>query len=268
VEAGGRRRKGQRLLYFFRTPPSVRVGREALDPEAVRLLEQHNPDVTFDWPRLLKSASAPPLGPPAGSPPPREERRRDRRDRRPQAGSPSTGGGAPVATDSTFARDATEPSGFTPVTDPVVGDTDFTSATDTDEDVDFAPATPLAEQAALTEAVEVAAAPDAANQAELVPPPSPEGEPPRPLPPVEARYARLGADGLARLRARYADVRSRLEGRPLDDAERVELLAKVERLNPDAWQTEHEVAHALEEYEVVFEALRPLVGRQPRSRRL
>ena len=36
---GGRRRKGQRLLYYFRTPPTVRVGREALDAEAMRMLE-------------------------------------------------------------------------------------------------------------------------------------------------------------------------------------------------------------------------------------
>ena len=57
VEAGGRRRKGQRILYFFRTPPAIRVGREALDPEAMRLLEQHNPDVAFDWPRLIKAGA-------------------------------------------------------------------------------------------------------------------------------------------------------------------------------------------------------------------
>src|SRR4029079_1147305 len=69
VEAGGRRRGGHLLLYFFRTPPSVRVGREAIDPEAMRLLEQHNPDVTFDWGRLLKPGAAGPSGPPtSGSP--------------------------------------------------------------------------------------------------------------------------------------------------------------------------------------------------------
>ena len=42
------------LLYWFRTPPGVRVGRAAIDEDAIRLLEQHNPDVQFDWTRILK----------------------------------------------------------------------------------------------------------------------------------------------------------------------------------------------------------------------
>jgi hypothetical protein len=55
--AGGGR--GRRLLYWFRTPPGVRVGRAPIDETAIRLLEQHNPDVEFDWTRILK---APPAG--------------------------------------------------------------------------------------------------------------------------------------------------------------------------------------------------------------
>jgi hypothetical protein len=56
-------------LYWFRTPPGVRVGRAPIDDEAIRLLEQHNPDVQFDWPRLLKE--------PAPEPAPRRDRERD-----------------------------------------------------------------------------------------------------------------------------------------------------------------------------------------------
>jgi hypothetical protein len=48
--------KGPRILYFFRTPPAIRVGRGAIDEDAIRLIEQHNPDVQFDWPRILKQA--------------------------------------------------------------------------------------------------------------------------------------------------------------------------------------------------------------------
>jgi hypothetical protein len=251
----------------------VRVGREALDSEAVRLLEQHNPDVTFDWPRLLKSASAPPLGPPAGNPPPREDRRRDRRDRRGQPVESLPGSGAvPLVGDLTLATDDSDATDFTRATDPA-DRTDFVPATEpAEDDADFVAATPLTVESDTGDGTDAAPALDAADPSgEAQPaasPPTPEVETDAPPPPVEPRYARLGADGLARLRARYADVRARLEGRSLEDAERAELLAKVERLNPDAWQTEHEVAHALEEYEVVFEALRPLVGRQPRSRRL
>jgi hypothetical protein len=43
----------QRVLYWFRTPPNVRVGREPFDEAVRRQLEAQNPDVTFDWPRIL-----------------------------------------------------------------------------------------------------------------------------------------------------------------------------------------------------------------------
>jgi hypothetical protein len=51
------RRRGRtrsRILYWFRTPPGVRVGRAPLDEEAIRLIEQYNADIHFDWPRILK----------------------------------------------------------------------------------------------------------------------------------------------------------------------------------------------------------------------
>jgi hypothetical protein len=70
-----------------------------------------------------------------------------------------------------------------------------------------------------------------------------------------------------RLRARYAEVMARIAEKPFDEAAKEELRTKAERLNPDAWVTEQEVAAALEQYETVFEALRPLVGRHPRRRR-
>ena len=38
-----------RVLYWFRSPPDMKVGREPFDPEVRRALEAQNPDVTFDW---------------------------------------------------------------------------------------------------------------------------------------------------------------------------------------------------------------------------
>jgi hypothetical protein len=84
---------------------------------------------------------------------------------------------------------------------------------------------------------------------------------------VPDRYARLGAEGLARLRARYAEVMARIADRPLEEDAREQLKLKAERLNPDAWVTADEVAAALEQYETVFEELRSVVGRQPRRHR-
>ena len=45
----------QRVLYWFRTPPNVRVGREPFDEAVRRQLEAQNPGVTFDWPRILEA---------------------------------------------------------------------------------------------------------------------------------------------------------------------------------------------------------------------
>jgi hypothetical protein len=84
--------------------------------------------------------------------------------------------------------------------------------------------------------------------------------------PVAERYSRLGAEGVRRLRARYGDIKARLLAREMEAADRTVALTHLERLNPDAWLTDEAVARALEEYESVFEAIRPLVGRQPRRR--
>ena len=52
-------REGSRLrssvLYAFRTPPAVGVGRQALEPETRRALEQQYPDVEFDWRSLRET---------------------------------------------------------------------------------------------------------------------------------------------------------------------------------------------------------------------
>jgi hypothetical protein len=46
-------RDGQRqrtkILYVFRTPGGVRVGREALEPEVLRQIEAQYPDIAFNW---------------------------------------------------------------------------------------------------------------------------------------------------------------------------------------------------------------------------
>jgi hypothetical protein len=48
-------RQRSRVLYVFRTPPGVRVGRDALDPEVVREIESLHPDIEFDWRALFEN---------------------------------------------------------------------------------------------------------------------------------------------------------------------------------------------------------------------
>jgi hypothetical protein len=42
-------RQRSRILYVFRTPGSVRVGRTPLEPEVLRHIEAEYPDIEFDW---------------------------------------------------------------------------------------------------------------------------------------------------------------------------------------------------------------------------
>ncbi len=44
-----------RVLFWFRTPPGVKVGREPFDESVRRELEAQNPDVTFDWRKILET---------------------------------------------------------------------------------------------------------------------------------------------------------------------------------------------------------------------
>ena len=42
-------RQHSRILYVFRTPGGVRVGREALDADVLKQIEAHHPSIEFDW---------------------------------------------------------------------------------------------------------------------------------------------------------------------------------------------------------------------------
>jgi len=44
-----------RVLYWFRSPPDVKVGREPFDPAVRRALEAQNPDITFDWRAIVET---------------------------------------------------------------------------------------------------------------------------------------------------------------------------------------------------------------------
>src|SRR5260370_4828290 len=87
-----------RVLYWFRTPPNVKVGREPFDESLRRALEAQNPDVTFDWQKIVET----PI-PSADTEKWRERRRLERAQR-----------AAPQA-DEDDAISATEPPEMAPV---------------------------------------------------------------------------------------------------------------------------------------------------------
>ncbi|HTL42760.1 MAG TPA: hypothetical protein VL262_00385 [Vicinamibacterales bacterium] len=59
---------------------------------------------------------------------------------------------------------------------------------------------------------------------------------------------------------------ARIGERQGDEAEREELKARAERLNPDNWVTEADVDEGLEQYEAVYESLRAVVGHARKRR--
>jgi len=42
-------RQHSRILYVFRSPGGVRIGRDPLEPEVLEQIEAHHPDIAFDW---------------------------------------------------------------------------------------------------------------------------------------------------------------------------------------------------------------------------
>jgi hypothetical protein len=98
VEAASRGRSGPpRLLYWYRTPPGLKVGREPFDAEVRRALEERYRDIHFDW------ASITAAQPPSAEGEMWRERRKAKREARaaqtpraPQPASPSAAGEPPA----------------------------------------------------------------------------------------------------------------------------------------------------------------------------
>jgi hypothetical protein len=78
----------------------------------------------------------------------------------------------------------------------------------------------------------------------------------------------VGAEGLARLRARYAELMARINERPRDPEDAERLKTQAAELDPDSWVTDGDARTALETYEGRLEVLRQALGpRRRRSRR-
>jgi hypothetical protein len=85
---GGRQRS--KILYVFRTPPGVKVGRDPIDPAIIREIEEQHPDIDFDWRALRENQQVIDTSPEARRPrpparagrPDAAEARRSRREER------------------------------------------------------------------------------------------------------------------------------------------------------------------------------------------
>ena len=73
-----------KLLYLFRSPSHVQIGRTPLDPEVREALEHTHPDLTFDWNGLLRDS------PPIQRQTRLDPRERDRQGRNGRAQKPAS----------------------------------------------------------------------------------------------------------------------------------------------------------------------------------
>lgn len=247
-----RRGKGQqRILYWFRTPPNIRIGRAALDEEAIRAIEECNPDITFDWSRILE-AQAPPA--PAGEPSGR--RRRPRQSQTQPAALPAPQVLPSKEERATRAGRTEQPVTAGEIVEPVPPPVEPLPAPDmvaaeTMEAPEIEPPA-LVPVTVYHGGVDVLVA-EGADQ-------------PR-LSPVEAR---LGSEQLSRVRARYAEILARIAQRVGSDPARLEDMRRAaELLNPDAWVTEEEMASGLQHFDARLGEIRRVLGikRRRRSRR-
>ena len=103
VESTSRRgRTRTKVLYWFRTPPGVKVGREPFDEQTRRAIEAKNPGVLFDWKRILST----PI-PSADAEKWRERRREERAAKRARKAREQADGDT-VASEEPEAPDALE----------------------------------------------------------------------------------------------------------------------------------------------------------------
>lgn len=89
-----------RLLYWYRTAPGIILGRAPLDEDAIRTIEDHHPEIDFDWPAILALSEVMTPEDEAPSRPPQGGRRRRDQDREPQPRrrSESPSAAAPIET--------------------------------------------------------------------------------------------------------------------------------------------------------------------------
>jgi hypothetical protein len=200
-----------RVLYWYRTAPGVRVGRRALDEEAIRAIEEQYPDIDFDWPQLLEEAE---------SVPPEVERRPERPRRKLQRPPDQEPGAPPAAEARPSAQRASTP-----------------PRRDVEPAASSAPAPPGIPGAP--------AAPSASARREAE-----GGGPGNPL-----LDQLVGREIASRLRARYAEVSSRLLQLP-PSAERDQWQQRADALDPDQWSTPEAILHGVEHADRLFDELK------------
>lgn len=254
------------MLYWFRSPPHVKIGRAAFDEDAIRALEEQHPDVEFDWDRIL--ITRPPVAPDTRDPrearPPRRPERRPvkegRRDvPRPMPADPVPAGPAAIRAPESF--DPVEPPAVVPAVERVV---------DRVVEPEISPVEPAVEAvpAVAWVAPEAPSGPAPRRFVRVYDAASPPAEPP-PHHATELSVVErmLGTEQLTVLRARYAEILARISARGGDPGRVNTLRDRAASIDPDGWVTETEVTAGLAAVEATLAELHQIAGRRRRRRR-
>jgi hypothetical protein len=219
-----------RVLYWYRTAPGVRIGRPALDEDAIHLIEEQHPDIEFDWSHILEIGALATPEVEAKVEPRKRKPRRDEGDPRERE-----------------ARGSREPRREPPARPPQ-------EARPADTEHLGADADPEGELVA-----------DPAESAEVPEPPAPSrasefdedavGDA-RSLPRGGLLEELVGVGIATRLRARHAELLARLHEAPGDAMTQEEWATRLDAINPDVWVTPEEVLRGVQHADRLFDQLR------------
>lgn len=209
------------VLYWYRSAPAVRVGRPALDEDAIRTIEEQHPEIEFDWPHILEVGA---ITEPEVERRPLRQKRRVAPQVKPVAPPPS-----PVEIEAITVLPS--------------------------EDVLEAEAALANADAALVADVSLESEAASADADDIEEPVVTESVPPRPRP-HDLLDELVGHEIATRLHARYSEIISRVHRIPETHPHRASWEARAEALNPDNWVTPDEVLRGVSHADQLFDSLR------------
>lgn len=226
-----------RVLYACRTVPYAKVGRMSIDESVQRRIETAYPNLTFDWPRLLKEAAQ--SAPRPERPDAKQERKGRGRKKEPR----------------------TEPRTQVQSVQEVPEVQDLPKVRQ-GEDIREIPE-PLEP---VTELIEWSAA-EPADPVEPENPGTPEVPEVLTVPPLtlDPSWPAVDVGGTERtliLRGRFIEIASRILSRVSDPAEQRRLFREAERLNPETWRTAEEARDAMAAFEAAYARLAERLRRE------
>jgi hypothetical protein len=215
------------VLYLFRTPPNIKVGRGALDPEVLSAIESANPELNFDWGKMRRDRPKPAV----------PSVRKVQRDKKPK----------PIARQrKSQVRADRSVDSKTDVSDILSKQSSLVEETTRETETSAGDALTHKTgqyEPTLKETAPVLGATDGSVDPADVESPNQKAQQEHPV------SALLGVATLDDLRARYMELLVRFDNADLDNRARSALSERVNALDPDGWGAGEEVVHAIESFD-------------------